>query len=477
MKPEYKFISSVLLLLIPGLLLLFGQGENLLAFAIFTVVVIFWLTELLPLPVTGLLVPLLVATYQVLPAEEAFQDFGNQILFLFLGCFLLAQAMQKHGLDKRIAYYLLSSRFASRSAERFCFFLALMCWAMSMWISNTATCAVFAPLCLGLVRVFGENTSDREHSQAFTYRLLLTCSFASSIGGIATPIGSPPNLIAIEFLSRIGIELSFLDWAIVGLPLSLVMLVLLHLLLSLRYPLKELRVSEAREHFCQLFSSLGSLTSAEKRVAVVFCCAVVFWIAPGLLKEVLPGHAISIFFQQAVTMSVVGLAAGVSLFFIPHGLNKTAPILIWSDAKQVDWGTLLLFGGGLSLGRMLSHTGLAGLLGEFAISASGGSFLLLGALTIITALLMSEFASNTASAAVVIPIILAGASLEHAPQISTLAMACAFAASYGFMLPVSTPPNAIVYGTGELPAKEMRSAGILFDLLGALAIYVFVVLF
>ncbi len=442
--------------------------ENGRAIALLLSIVILWLTELLPLPVTGLLVPVLIVFYGIFPAGDAFMPFGSDILFLFIGCFLLAHAMQKHGWDKRMAYWILSSKYGAKSPAALITLIGGICFVLSMWLSNTATAAMMVPICLGIIAILKEELATEKQRRRFSTRALLTTAFASSIGGLATPIGTPPNLIAIQFLKTNGVDISFIEWMGFGLPIAALMFIALIVIMHFRFRLEPVDLKTVREHFDQKFRDLGPVKTGEYQVAAVFALAVFLWIAPGLLKIALPEAAWVTTVAERLPMSGVGIGASLILFFLPAGKRLN---LDWSDAKHIDWGTILLFGGGLTLGKMLSDTGLAETLGLFAFNPEWGVLALVAG-AVLFGIIVSEFSSNTASAAIVIPIlltVLAQPGFEHVSP-PLVIMACAFGASYGFMLPVSTPPNAIVYGTGKLKVHDMFTTGILFDLTGAVLI-------
>lgn len=442
--------------------------ENGRAIALFASIVILWLTELLPLAVTGLLVPVLLVFFGIFPAKEAFTPFGSDILFLFIGCFFLARSMQKHGWDKRMAYWILSSKFGGRSPASLIALIGLIAFVLSMWVSNTATTAMMAPICLGIIAILEGELADGKQRHAFSTRVLLTTAFSASIGGLATPVGTPPNLIAIQFLKDHGVDISFVEWMGFGLPISLLMFGALTAIMHFRFRLEPVDLRAVRDHFEEKLRDLGPVKPEERQVAAVFGLAVFLWIAPGVLKLALPGSDWVELVGSRLTMSVVGIGVPLILFLLPA---RECRNLEWKDARHIDWGTILLFGGGLALGKMLSDTGLAETLGHLAFNPDWG-LLALVAGAVLFGIVFSEFSSNTASAAIVIPIlltVLARPGFENASA-TLVIMACAFGASYGFMLPVSTPPNAIVYGTGRLRVRDMCTTGILFDLSGAILI-------
>lgn len=438
------------------------------AAGIFISVVILWFSEIISLAATALLVPILALAFGILDAKTAFASFGDPILFLFLGGFLLAQAMEKHGWDKRMAYAVLSRRFAAASINRLSIVVALICWVLSMWISNTATCAIMTPMVLGIVHTLSHQLPSIEAKERLSSRLLLITAFASSIGGMATPVGSPPNLIALSLLKQSGIEITFLEWMSYGVPVSLVMLVGLLVLLQWRLPVETENMQEVAEMFKLKLKALGKLKRSELLVAFAFTVAVVGWIAPDAMVRLSDSAAWAKLAASRLNMGAVALFAGL-LLFVCLDENKK-PVLDWSDTRNVNWGVIMLFGGGLCLGKILDSSQLASHISNsiFVGATSAGLGLII--MSVILAVILSEFSSNTASAAILVPIVLAQAATDNPGFASALAIAVALGASCGFMLPVSTPPNAIVYGTGELPLKHMVRYGVSFDFMGVFAI-------
>ena len=465
-----RTLLPILFLFVPAVIAGQSDYQHAAVLAVFTSVVLLWFTEALPLPVTGLLVPVLIALYGLMPPKAAFSAFGSDILFLFIGCFLLGRAMQKHGWDQRMACWVFTQRFATRSASMLIMVVSALAWVLSMWISNTATCVMLTPICLGIVRVLEPHFRSPKEQHSFTVRILLSCAFASTMGGLATPIGTPPNLLAIEFLEKQGFSVSFFDWLQVGLPVSFFMMVLLHLLLRRLFPVSEVNLHEVRAHFVAELKRRGPIRGEELQVASVFLFAVSLWIAPGLSESVLGKDHVITTSLAPFSLSIVGILSAVVLFLLPtcHGKTHRTTNLTWNDAQEIDWGTILLFGGGISLGMLLGESGFALELGSILLPEGVGITLII-IIAVILSILLSEFASNTASASVIYPILLAAlVHSELSPLATTLVlMAASFGASFGFMLPVSTPPNAIVYGTQKIPLRDMVRAGVCFDICGA----------
>lgn len=460
-----SFLLTLSILIIPQILFRLLSIPYPAPFAIFTSIVILWISEIIPLPITAILVPVLVGITGQLPLSQAFNAFGNQILFLFLGSFLLAKAMEKHQLDKRIAYHFLSYPLLTKTVGRLTFIFSFACWNLSMWISNTAACAIMAPLALAVIQTLKDQCSSSNEKYHLTSRLLLTCSFASSIGGMATPVGSPPNLVALEFLRQSGIHVSFFQWILFGIPISLIMLILLNLLIGRLFPVRELNLTDTPLYFQNEQKKLGEISTCQWQVISCFLITVALWILPGIIQS------FKIEFLSALSSLSMGSAAimGSALLFMLKDGEKNN--LIWEDARDINWGIILLFGGGLCLGTMLDQSGLAKFLGGHLFSLAGGNIYLSLAVIVVAGVILSEFSSNTASSSILIPLILATFALHQRQSSLPMAVAAAYGASFGFMLPVSTPPNAIIYGTGLIPLRQMIKSGIYFDLLGAVTIF------
>ena len=428
--------------------------------AVMALVMIFWVGEPVPLPVTSLVGPAIAVLLGVAGARDAFAPFGDPVIFLFLGSFLLAEALRVHGLDRRIALAILSAPGVAASPVRLRIAVALVTAGISMWISNTATAAMMLPIALGLVRALAAAGST-ESPRA----LLLIVGMAASLGGMATPVGTPPNLIALGVLERqTGRSLGFLPFMAIGVPLSLALLAVTLAAVRWLVP-RPAGAGDVTAHVAAERRALGPWGAGQWACAVAFAIAVTLWVGPGILSLVAGGKGTA---AGRLEESVVAIAAAGLLFLWPVG-DRTA--LTWEDGKRIDWGTLLLFGGGLSLGKMMFDTGLAAFVGRAAVLATGVSSLWgLTALALATTIVLTEIASNTATVTMLAPLVLALAGEMGVPVVPPL-LAVAFGASMGFMFPVGTPPNALVYGTGLVPLTSMMRIGVMVDILGFFVIF------
>jgi len=436
-----------------------GTKQNSLL-AVLLWVLVWWITEPVPLPVTALWGPTLAAMLGVDTPQALFAPFGDPVIFLFLGSFALAQGVVESGLDRRAALAVLSLRWVQRSRRRLLWACGALVAGMSMWLSNTATTAMMYPLVLAVARAVAPSGRS-----PFVTALLLTTAYGASIGGLGTPVGTPPNLIAIGQLDKLaGVKVGFLPWMGVGVPVMLWMLAFSLWYLGLR------GAAGGKDHGLPTFAAqkqqLGPMSSREKNVLGAFALAVFLWLAPGVASLLSPGHPVAQALGRALPEGVVALLAASLLFLLPADAAGSRPTLTWREASQLDWGTLLLFGGGLSLGHQLFQSGLAGKLGQGLLAVTGAkSTLALAYLFAAVALLLTETTSNTAAATVVCPLAIAASQAAGTSPVAP-AMAAAVAASLAFMLPVSTPPNAIVYGSGLVRVTTMLRHGTLLDLFG-----------
>jgi len=429
--------------------------------------VVWWVSEAVPIPVTALLGPTLMVVLGIAPVKEAMVGFGDPVLFLFLGSFTLAAAMSRHGLDRRLAYRLLASRLAGSSATATIAAFAVLSTVLSMWISNTATTAMLCPIALGVLAAISrllEQATGKPVDAArlrFGAALLLASAYGASIGGVATPVGTPPNLIALGQLATLaGVKIPFFHWMVIGLPIALAMLVVLIVVLRLALP-PELGVIPGGTAFIAAeLARLGRPGRGERNVMVAFALAVTLWVLPGIVALIAgTDSALCKGLSALLPESVVALVAVVLLFVLPVDWAERRFTLSWAEAVQIDWGTLLLFGGGLSLGAAMFSTGLAHSLGNALTSITGAhSTLALTYVFTVTGILLTELTSNTAVTTMLVPLAIAAAQAAGVDPVAP-GVGCALGCSMAFMLPVATPPNAIVYGTGCVPITTMIRVG------------------
>ncbi len=422
-----------------------------------------WMTEALPVAVTALLIPVLGIGLGITNARGAFAGFGDPIVFLFFGTFLLTEAAAQHGLTSRLAHRVLGSEAVRRKPTRLLWAIALLGCGISAWMNNTATTALLLPLAL---------TAERYGSRRLLVGVLLMTAYAPSLGGLATPVGTAPNLIGLRLLEQVtGQRPSFAQWFVMFAPLSLLSTVLAAL--WLRRGSGQARVVPEPDGA----RGRGPWSLAERTLVPLFVVVILLWILPGILAGTsLQGQPWLTTWRARLPEPAVPVLGALSLFLLPSGEPRGDRILDISVLRRVDWSTLLLFGGGLSLGSMMFDSGLARALGEgiFHVMPIGGTYGIVLAATIM-GVIVSEMTSNTASASLVVPVVLALAQAAGVDPVKP-ALGATVACSFGFMLPVSTPPNALVFATGRVRIREMVSHGALLDLGGVLLVSAWVML-
>ncbi|TMR94779.1 SLC13 family permease [Nonomuraea basaltis] len=445
-------------------------------------VIVLWVTEPVPIPVGGLIGVGVIVLLGVVSAVDAVAPFGSTTIFTFIGAFILAQAMLKHGLARRFAFRVLSLPGVGRSTFRLIVAFGAITCLLSAFVSNTATVAMLLPTALGMLAVIAKLLQDRGLVAAdfnplrlrVGAALVLMLAYGASVGGLLTPVGSPPNLIGRGLIEEAtGRRISFAQWMITALPICALMFVALAaVLLLLNRP--EIRKIEGVEEYVHTErATLGRLSRAEKNTLIAFGVTVFLWIFPGVIALVAGTEsALYTTVSGRLNEGIVAVLGAALLFLLPTDWGRREFTLNWSDAARIDWGTIVLFGTGIIFGSLLEDTGLAKTIGSSAASALGlGSVFAITAFAVLLAVLVSETTSNTASAAVVVPIII---PIAVAAGINPFvpALAATFAASFGFMLPVSTPQNAIAYGSGVVPITTMIRSGVSFDVLGAILLIV-----
>lgn len=486
--------------------------------AVVVLMAIWWVTEAIPIPATALLPLVLfpflgimrgrvvdassrvevdagvnVADLQIMYNSVAAQ-YMDWIIFLFLGGFLIAIAVEKWGLHKRIALHIL--RIIGGDPHRLVLGFMVATGFLSMWLSNTATAMMMMPMAMSLIVLYEELNSKilREggivdkRADNFAMALLLSVAYASSIGGLATIIGTPPNGVLVTQMAQLypdAPDITFAKWVMFALPMSVVYMWLAWLTLCrLVFPLPASTPFSGREFINREIAALGPMSNEEKKVLVVFVTVAVLWMTR---QERLLGNSVDIYgwshyldllLVKLGTFPVgnylddgtISIAMALTLFVIPAGPRHGGRLLDWESAKQVPWGILLLFGGGLAIAQGFTTSGLGDYLARQFEGFLGDASPLLVVVSVTTFVTsVTELTSNTATASMVIPIF---ASLAEAIQVSPflLLIPAAVAASCAFMLPVSTPPNAIVYGSGRVPIMKMVVAGLWLDLLSVVIV-------
>ena len=450
-------------------------------FAIVGMALVLWMTEAIPLAATALLAPSLCVVAGLGSAREVFKPFADPVIFLFIGSFFMGQAMLKHGLNRRFAFALLAMPWVSASPMRLYAAFAGITAVVSMWVSNAATTAMMLPIALSILAEVGARQGAANfRATPYAAGLILITAFAASVGGMATPVGTPPNLIGIGALERLlGYKVTFFQWMSLGLPVAIVLAIFLVWRFSRKCPFPTLMLSDNRAWLQAEGAKLGPWTRGQLNVVILFAAAVVLWMLPGVVSALDPRGVASpayAWITAHLPESIVGLLAASVLFFLPADRQRESFTLEWRDAAGIDWGTILLFAGGMSLGELMFSTGLAhwigaGLAGIFQSNSVIGLTLLFAAVGII----VSETTTNTASATMVVPIAIAVSQAAGVDPLKPALAAC-LGCSMGFLLPVSTGPNAMAYGTGCVPLRAMMRHGIWLDVVGWIVIVATVLL-
>lgn len=416
--------------------------------------VVWWLSEALPIAATALLPLVLMPLFGVQGMPETAASYASPLIFLFLGGFLLAAAMQRVGLHRRIALGIVS--FVGASPGRIVLGFMLATAFLSMWISNTATTIMMFAVALSVIDFVGQQTRDDRMVRNFGIALMLAVAYAASIGGVGTLIGSPPNAMLASFVQQTyGIEISFARWMMIGLPVVVVMLPLTWLLLTrLLFPARMMQVGDAGGLVRAEIAAMGPMDRGERLVAVVFGGAALGWMLRDPLVR-LTGLPLD--------DAMIAITAALILFGLPVSRAQGRYALDWAATRDLPWGILLLFGGGLALAGGFSASGLARIIGEGVAGIDIATvFLVLAVL--VAMVYLTEITSNTASTATFLPI-LGAVAVGLGLDVLTLTLPVALGASMAFMMPVATPPNAIVFAYDRMQLSDMVRAGFLMNIM------------
>ncbi len=448
----------VLMLLLPRPEGLSEEAWRVLALAAFMVV--WWITEGVPIPVTALLPIVMLPLLGVSSAREASAPYASPIVFLFMGGFVLALALERWQLHRRIALSIV--RITGSNANGIIFGFMLATFTLSMWISNTATAVMMLPIAQSVVQLLSRERGPAERGM-FTFKiaLMLGIAYSANIGGTATIIGTPPNVVLVGFMQETyNYELTFAAWLPLGLTFSIILLGITYfLLVRILYPSGLGSFSGARALIDRELAELGSIGRAEKRVLTIFAATALAWIFRTQLNT-LTGLSIS--------DPEIAMLSAILLFATPLNLRKREFLLRWEDTTRLPWGILLLFGGGLSLAAALQSVGIIDLIGaQFADRSIAPVLLILGLTSV--SLFLTEIMSNVALVNVFLPVV-AGIALASNIPVLQICAPVTLAASCAFMLPMSTPPNAIVFASGYLRIADMVRAGVILNVITILLV-------
>lgn len=439
---------------------------------------VWWLSSAIPLPATSLIPFSLFPLLGVLSPNDAAAPYANRVIFLYMGGFMIAKAMERWELHKRIALYTVLILGGKPSMMIAGFMLATA--GLSMWLSNTATTVMMLPIVVSVVGLVEARLARDDHTQAAHVRNFATCTllgiaYAASIGGIATPIGTPPNATLLGFLEvTYGMKVSFFRWMLVGTPLVIVFLPIIWLLLTrVICPVRLPDIPGGRALIKGELRALGPMTRGEWTVLSVFLVTVALWMFRGFAVQALTAEdgsrSPALQLLAGIDDAGVAILAAVALFALPVNIKTRTFALNWDTAKSIPWGILLLFGGGLSLAAAVKASGLDRAIGLSVEQLGGlpGPLIVLAVAAIV--IFLTELTSNTATAAIFVAI-LAGVAIGIEMDPLLLAVPAAVAASCAFMMPVATPPNAIVYSTGRITIGQMAKAGFALNLIGILLV-------
>ncbi len=413
---------------------------------------LWWMTEALPIAVTALLPLVLFPVLGIAGIQATAAPYANPLIFLFMGGFLIALAMERWNLHRRLALRIIYTIGARPRSIIAGFMLAAA--FLSMWISNTATAMMMLPIGLSVVELVRSQARENE-GRHFAIVLMLGLAYACSIGGMGTLVGTPTNALLAGFMAEAyGFEVAFADWMLLGAPLMAIALPVIFLILTrLVYPIRLREIPGGKAYITRELRALGTMRGPEKLVTAVFTLTAALWITRPLLEPLIPG------------LSDTGIAmfSAILLFALPADLKQGAFLLNWSWTKKLPWGVLILFGGGLSLAAAINETGLAAWIGGHVRLLSGWPILGVMAVVVTVIIFLTELTSNTATAAAFLPIV-ASVAIGLGQNPLLLAIPATLAASCAFMLPVATPPNAIIYGSSFVTIPQMARAGIALNL-------------
>lgn len=412
---------------------------------------VWWVTEAVPIPMTALLPIILFPILGVGTIAEATSPFANPLIYLFMGGFIIALGMEKSNLHRRIALSVV--RLVGPRPKSIVIGIMISAAFLSMWVSNTATAMMMLPIALSIIGLVetDEAMETGEFKTNFAIVMLLGLAYACNIGGIGTLIGTPPNaLVAAYMLDNYEVHIGFAQWMLIGVPLVVISLPLVFLILThLVFPVRMRKLPGGAEVIYQQLRDMGKITRAEKMVGAVFAMTASLWILRPLIEKHIPG----------ISDTGIAIFGALCMFLLPQNFRQGKFLLVWDDAKRLPWEVLILFGGGLSLAAAITRTGLAEWIGGGLSGLSVLPIIVLILCSLLVIIFLTEVTSNTATAAAFLPI-LASVAVTMGQDPLLLVIPAAIGASCAFMLPVATPPNAIVFGSGLVTIPQMAKAGL-----------------
>jgi solute carrier family 13 (sodium-dependent dicarboxylate transporter), member 2/3/5 len=458
-------LFTLIILFVPDTFISPGANKTL---ALAGWMILWWITEAVPIAATALLPMILFPFMGIIKMSEAAESYGHSAIFLFMGGFLIAIALEKHKLHERIALNLL--RITGSSGNGIILGFTIATGLLSMWISNTATAMMMLPIAISVIDLTRSNKNARiqemnPQERNFALGLMLSIGYAASIGGIATIIGTPPNVVFKGLLEQhYNVKISFADWMLVGLPIAVILSISIYFIVTrILFPNRMDNVEGTDQLLRERLASLGPVSRAETRVLAIFAFTSFLWIFQQPLNEyVLHGSMLN--------DTNIAMMGGLLMFIIPSDLKTMTFLLDWKDTKHLQWGILILFGGGLCLAQGLENTHIIERLGQIISEGRTFNYMLL-LLVIVAAVFLTELMSNVALVQIFVPVIFGISDGLHINPI-LLAMPVTISASMAFMFPISTPPNAVVFSTGYITIKDMAKAGFLLNVVSIIIIWI-----
>lgn len=429
--------------------------------AVAALMITWWITEAFPMPAVALVPIVLFPLLDISTTNAAAAPYGNEVIFLFMGGFMIGLAIEKWNLHKRIALSIV--KVTGTSGNRIVLGFVLATGLISMWLSNTATTMMMFPIAVSVIKVIGEGRSEKD-MRNFSLCLMLAIAYASNFGGVATIIGTPPNVAYVSYMNkRFGQEISFFDWMVVCLPVALLLMLSLYLVtVKILFRNQIASSAETRQLIANELQQLGPMRVPEKRVLAIFICTAFLWITRDLINQL--GIV-------KIDDNMIAIFGALLLFILPSG-EVRGKLLEWSDTKNMQWGILLLFGGGITLANAMEKAGLMDMLGKWISTFSGTDTLMLLMVVVTVSIFISEVMSNIAQVIVFAPVV-TGIAVAAGINPYVLGVGMTLAASCASMMPMGTPPNAIVFASGHIRMKDMMKAGFVMNIIAIILIGLF----
>ncbi len=472
MKASYPFYKQIGLIIGPILFLIFYNlptiiinplADDVISVALW--MVSWWITEAVSISITALIPLTIFPLLGIMDMKTVSANYGSPIVFLFFGGFVMALALEKVNLHKRIALNIVKITGTTPNKVILGFMIATA--FLSMWISNTATTVVMLPIALSVISLLiNDEDGFTEKDKNFALCIMLGIAFSANVGGIATIIGTPPNTVMVGFMEQeYGMQISFFKWMMMGVPFSIFMIgVIYFILVKLVYPNGLSKLPNSKNIIEEELAKLGPVRKRERRVIIIFIVTIFLWIFRIHINK----------YVSFIHLSDAGISmlAAFALFSIPFDFNQGEFSLTWKDTSKLPWGILILFGGGLSLASGLSATGVIDFIGKTVSSYESLNAFYIGAFLILIMLFMTELMSNVALVAIFAPVV-AGIAIGMDTKILHMLIPVAMASSCAFMLPMATPPNAIIFASGHIKVHEMAKAGILLNIISVIILILF----